>query len=65
MNLFRGFEMTLAVIGHTVYRFIQMIFALAVCGLYGADLHNASKHHVPSDSKWVCEPLLQLFQSSH
>ncbi|KIN08104.1 hypothetical protein OIDMADRAFT_97765, partial [Oidiodendron maius Zn] len=37
---------------HIVYRFIQMIFALAVCGLYGADLHNANKHHVPSDSKW-------------
>jgi len=52
MGFFRSVELTLAVILHIVYRFIQMIFALAVCGLYGADLHNANKHHVPSDSKW-------------
>lgn len=53
MGLLRSCEMTLNYILHTVFRFIQMIFALAVCGLYGADLHNANKHHVPSDSKWV------------
>lgn len=58
MGFLRGFEMTLNYILHTVFRFIQMIFALAVCGLYGADLHNASKHHVPSDSKWVRLPLV-------
>jgi hypothetical protein len=53
MNLLRGFEMTVAYLAHTAFRFVQMIFALAVCGLYGADLHDAAKHHVPSDSKWV------------
>jgi hypothetical protein len=53
MGPFRGFDMSLNVILHAVYRFVQMIFALAVCGLYEADLHNANKNHVPSDSKWV------------
>jgi hypothetical protein len=62
MSFFRSVELTLAVILHIVYRFIQMIFALAVCGLYGADLHNANKHHVPSDSKWVRTLFPQLFQ---
>ena len=53
MGLLHGFELTLAYLVHTGFRFVQMIFALAVCGLYGADLHDAAKHHVPSDSKWV------------
>jgi len=36
-----------------VLRFIQFVLAIAVCGLYGVDLHNASKHGVYADGKWV------------
>ncbi|PSS14857.1 hypothetical protein M430DRAFT_35720 [Amorphotheca resinae ATCC 22711] len=43
----------MAHIALTVFRFIQMIFALTVCGLYGVDLHAAHKEHKYSDAKWV------------
>ena len=46
--------MTLSYIAHSVFRFAQMILALAVCGLYGVDLHAAHKQSKYSDGKWVC-----------
>lgn len=36
-----------------VLRFIQFILAITVAGLYGVDLHNGTKAHVPADGKWV------------
>ncbi|MCJ1354397.1 MAG: hypothetical protein MMC33_004385 [Icmadophila ericetorum] len=36
-----------------IYRFLQLVLALTVCGLYGVDLNNARKAHVYADSKWV------------
>jgi hypothetical protein len=60
MGLIRGCEMTMAHIALTVFRFIQMIFALTVCGLYGVDLHAAHKEHKYSDAKWVCSFCLPL-----
>lgn len=56
MGLLRGCELTLEYLAHTAYRFLQMIFALAVCGLYGTDLHNASKAGIPADGRWVRVP---------
>lgn len=34
-------------------RILQFIFAITVCGLYGVDLHAATKAHVGADGKWV------------
>ena len=45
--------MTLGYIAHSVYRFVQLVLALTVCGLYGVDLHHANTEHKYSDSKWV------------
>ena len=56
MGIFHGVEMTLSYIAHSVFRIIQIIFALAVCGLYGVDLNKADKEHKYSDGKWVCLP---------
>jgi hypothetical protein len=36
-----------------VLRFLQMVFALAVVGLYAQDLNKARKEHKYSDGKWV------------
>ncbi|PVH86403.1 hypothetical protein DL98DRAFT_450573 [Cadophora sp. DSE1049] len=46
-------ELTKAYIAHSVYRFIQLVFALAVCGLYGVDLNRANKAGKYSDGKWI------------
>lgn len=46
--------MTLGFIAHSVFRFIQLVLALTVCGLYGVDLHRANQEHKYSDGKWVC-----------
>ena len=37
-----------------ILRFLQMVFALAVVGLYAQDLNKARKEHKYSDGKWVC-----------
>ena len=50
-------------IGHTVARFLQFVFALAVLGLYGQDLNNAHKAGVPSDSKWVYAVVVGAFSA--
>ena len=34
-------------------RSLQLIMALAVCGLYGSGLNDARKNHVSGDPKWV------------
>jgi len=36
-----------------VLRFLQFVFAITVCGLYGTDLNNAHKEHRYTDSKWA------------
>lgn len=36
-----------------VVRFLQIVFALAVVGLYAQDLNKAEKVDRYSDSKWV------------
>jgi len=64
MGLLRGCEMTLGYIAHSVFRFIQLVLALAVCGLYGVDLHAANKQHKYSDGKWVCLPSPHLFPNT-
>jgi len=46
-------NMGMGYIGHAFFRFIQLVMALAVCGLYGVDLHAANKHGKYSDGKWV------------
>lgn len=42
----------------TVLRVVQFALALAVCGLYGVDLHNAAVQGKYMDSKWVCTCLI-------
>jgi len=53
MGILHGAEMTLSYILHSVFRLIQIVMALTVCGLYGVDLHKANKEHKYSDGKWV------------
>jgi hypothetical protein len=36
-----------------VLRFLQIVFALTVCGLYGTDLDAARKAHKYADRNWV------------
>jgi len=45
--------LTASYIGHSVFRFIQLILALAVVGLYATDLNAANKQGKYSDGKWV------------
>ncbi len=40
-------------LAHAAYRFIQLVLALAVCGLYGVDLTKARKENKYTDGKWV------------
>jgi len=47
------FEFSMAYIGHSIYRLLQIIFALTVVGLYGVDLHKANRENKYSDGKWV------------
>lgn len=37
----------------SILRFFQFALALAICGLYGVDLHNAATAGKYQDSKWV------------
>ncbi len=37
----------------SILRFIQLVFAVTVCGLYGVDLHAAHNVGVPADGRWV------------
>lgn len=53
MGVLRGCELTVSYIAHSVFRFIQLVLALAVCGLYGVDLSAAHKQHKYADGKWV------------
>ena len=45
---------TVTSILNLILRFLQMVFALTVVGLYAQDLHKAKKEHKYSDGKWVC-----------
>ncbi|CZS91656.1 uncharacterized protein RAG0_02180 [Rhynchosporium agropyri] len=40
-------------IAHSVYRFLQFVFAITVCGLYGVDLNRANQAGKYSDGKWI------------
>jgi hypothetical protein len=53
MALIRGCEITMGYIAHTVFRFLQLVLALTVCGLYGVDLNKADREGKYSDGKWV------------
>jgi len=44
---------SIANIINLVLRFLELIFALAVVGLYAQDLNKARKEHKYSDGKWV------------
>jgi len=63
MGLVRGCEMTLGYIAHSVFRIIQLVLALTVCGLYGVDLHKANKEHKYSDGKWVFAEVTASFSA--
>jgi len=63
MGLLRGCEMTMSYIAHSVFRFIQLVLALAVCGLYGVDLNAANKQHKYSDGKWVYAEIIGSFSA--
>jgi hypothetical protein len=43
-----------------VLRFLQLIFALAVVGLYAQDLNKARKEAKYSDEKWVYQSCLTV-----
>jgi hypothetical protein len=58
MGFMNGIGMTVGYIAHSVYRLVQIILALTVCGLYGVDLNHANRLHKYSDGKWVCLPFL-------
>lgn len=47
------FSMTVSYICFSVLHLVLFALALAVCGLYGQDLHHANEDHKYSDSKWV------------
>ncbi len=64
MGILHGAEMTLSYILHSIFRLIQIVLALAVCGLYGVDLNRADKEHKYSDGKWVCLPFSPFPQKS-
>jgi len=53
MGILKGAEMTLSYIAHSIFRLLQIILALTVCGLYGVDLHKANRENKYSDGKWV------------
>lgn len=38
---------------HVVLRLLQFVLAITVAGLYGVDLHAASKAHAYTDGRWV------------
>jgi hypothetical protein len=40
-------------IANWVLRFLQLVFACAVIGLYASDLRAAHKAHAYTDSKWA------------
>ncbi|KAI9780558.1 MAG: hypothetical protein M1839_006676 [Geoglossum umbratile] len=41
------------VIPRAILRLLQFTLALAVCGLYGTDIQNASHHDKGADPKWL------------
>lgn len=55
--------MTLGYISHSVFRFIQLVLALTVCGLYGVDLHKANQKHKYTDGKWAYAEVVASFSA--
>ncbi|PBP21785.1 hypothetical protein BUE80_DR007179 [Diplocarpon rosae] len=53
MGLFRGVELTLSYVAHSLFRFVQLVLALTVCGLYAGDLNRARRAGKDSDGRWV------------
>lgn len=54
MGILDRFTLSKSRIAHSAFRFIQMVLALAVVGLYAQDLKRANKAGKYSDGKWVC-----------
>lgn len=50
-------------IAHTVLRFLQFVFAIAVLGLYGQDLHSMHKAGVKAESRWVYAEVVGAFSA--
>jgi len=53
MGFGRGVNVALDYVLFSILRFIQLIFAVTVCGLYGVDLNNARIAGVAADGRWV------------
>jgi len=63
MGILHGAEMTFSYIAHSIFRLIQIVLALTVCGLYGVDLNKADKEHKYSDGKWVYAEITGSFSA--
>lgn len=50
-------------IANTVLRFLQFIFAIAVLGLYGQDLHSMHKAGLKRDSRWIYAEVVGAFSA--
>jgi len=46
-----------------VLRFLQLVFAIAVIGLYAQDLSNARTQHKHQDSKWAYAVVVATFSA--
>lgn len=47
------FGFAISYIAFSAIHLVQFALALAVCGLYGVDLHHAHEAHAYTDGKWV------------
>jgi len=43
----------LTIVLNYTLRFLQFVFALTVCGLYGTDLNSDTRAHVAASPKWI------------
>lgn len=50
-------------IGNTVMRFLQFVFAIAVLGLYGQDIHDMRKAGIKTDSRWAYAEVVGAFSA--
>jgi len=58
-----GSRFSITTIINLVLRFLQLIFALAVIGLYAQDLHKAHKEKKYTDGKWVFATVVGSFSA--
>lgn len=50
-------------IANTLLRFLQFVFAIAVLGLYGQDLHSMHKARIKADSRRVYAEVVGAFSA--